>query len=152
MTKLVSSCNGFWSSLFHVGLCLSLGGTPVLALGMGGASSCLLLPSLLQVRAKSRSKGQESNTSSYFASSFLGTNFTLLVFLCLPKTGAASSSLSSSSLSLYYNVVSSARILLRQPFRIDRTNRKKAVRREGSLPMLSVVILYRGNASGLRTQ
>jgi hypothetical protein len=54
---------------------------------MGGASSCLLLPSLLQVRAKSRSKGLEPNTSSYFASSFLGTNFTLLVFCACRKPG-----------------------------------------------------------------
>ena len=140
MTKLVSSCNGFQSSLFHVGLCLCLGGTPVLALGMGGASPCFLLPSLLQVSARSRSKGQESNTPSFFASSFLGTNFTLLVFLCLPKTGAASSS--SSSPSLYYNVVRSARILPKHHFSIYRTCRKKAVW-EVSLPMPSVVILYR---------
>jgi len=151
MTKLVSSCNGFQSSLFHVGLCLCLGGTPVLALGMGGASPCFLLPSLLQVSARSRSKGQESNTPSFFASSFLGTNFTLLVFLCLPKTGAASSS--SSSPSLYYNVVRSARILPKHHFSIYRTCRKKAVW-EVSLPMPSVVILYRATRqdSGLNSE
>jgi hypothetical protein len=152
MTTLVSSCNGFQSSLFHVGLCLCLGGTPVLALGMGGgASPCFLLPSLLQVSAMPRSKGQESNTPSFFASSFLGTNFTLLVFLCLPKTGAASSS--SFSPSLYYNVVSSARMLPKNHFSIDKIYRKKAVR-EGSLSTLSVVIRYRATRqdSGLNSE
>jgi hypothetical protein len=72
----------------------------------------------------------------------LGNKLHALGFFVLAETGASSSS-SSSSPSLYYNVVSSPKILPRHYFSIDRTYRKEEVRREGSLPLLSVVILYR---------